>query len=79
MAPGSEVPAALEVGRDLRSGELVQGYPVPSGRPEGTAGSVGDLERARPLPSPGLELGQRSRKVVHAIDEDRPIALDVIR
>lgn len=30
------------------------------------------------MPSSGLELGQRGRKVVHPIDEDRPIALDVI-
>src|SRR6266508_2991088 len=77
--PILEVSAALEVGRDLGSGELVQSHPVPSGRPEGTAGSVRDVEGADRLPSSGLELDERGRKVVHPIDEDRPMALDVVR
>src|SRR5438552_12345274 len=74
----SEVAPALEMPGCLRSGQLIQGEPVAARRPKRGAGPVRDLEGRAPFPPTRLEEDQRGVEVLHPVDEDRALPLNVV-
>ena len=56
---GLEVPPAGQTGRDLRPRELIEGEPLPTRRPVGVQGAVGDAGAHLRLPAPLGELRAR--------------------